>query len=243
MSIEEYLNTVHNLLVGFFPLTLSQKDNYLQLISSKINYYKPLIENKSKTALGNIELREYKFLVDDQYFEEGLKNRIIYALKKPFLELARMQHEDKLGLSIVSSHRQDVDSILYVPFGVYAKERIFAGSFSAPQPHLDRVVVHELSHILFSKIEGKRSKKHSKQDPQTEVIWNEGFAIYCSKVFFSNLYPPEIKVDPYLENLGKNYNVGAKKVQKIINLKGKEVLFEIPKRWPEFERTLNKYSL
>lgn len=243
MSIIKHLSRVYNALIGHFPLTHSQKENYLKIILSKVSYYQPLIESRTNVKLGDIGIREFKFSVDDQYYEWHQRNNLSHILMKPFYELKRMYAGDQTILA--TSPKNSINNILYVPFGDATKSKIYSQRIAGPNNlGIDESVVHELSHILFRRLEGRRMKKRCKKELcESCAEWNEGFATYCEKVFFSDIYPTGYIINQNLSEKPDIYQKGMNKIEKIIGIKGKSALLEIPKRWPEFEKELNNYKL
>ena len=96
---------------------------------------------------------------------------------------------------------------------------------------LDGTVVHELSHVLWQKLDGKHDDVNIfKQEFRKKHSLEEGFATYLSHKHFLNEYPN----DASLLEIPSKYRKRMGRVNELLETHGKEILFEIPKRWKEF---------
>ena len=224
---------------SYFPLPDSEKSRYMAKIKRKVAHYQPLIEVRTGVDLGTITVKEYRFSIDDFFGMTKPKTKAARMIIKPLFELYRMFQEESLNLAACSKN-----GAIYVPFGITTKSHILWQKHAPDKviDHTDESVVHELSHFLFRKL----GKSDSLKNESLSVIlkgseWEEGFASYCAQTLFLDFYPDRCIVRNS-GDLPKGYERGMHKIEKIIELRGKDALFEVPKRWKEFEKELIDYK-
>jgi hypothetical protein len=91
------------------------------------------------------------------------------------------------------------------------------------------LIVHELSHSQWDCISGFNYYN----DP---VDWDrhfffEGFATYCSEIYFKDIYPSGTTIVPVHDQFYQN---GKNAISKLVQKHSIDVLFKIPKNWKEF---------
>jgi len=223
----------------YFPLSKSQKTRHLGRVSSVVREYKQKIQDKTNIDLGAVEVKPYTAFPKDALEEvkrimlnsgkvDKSQISLLSKIARPLLEIIRMYREDWLDLATIGSQGK-----IYVPFGFTSKAKMYWESHGKSL-HLEQKVVHELSHILWDKLKGSEDSSDSLQD---EKVWNEGFATYCDEHYFRDLFPSGYEF--MNGDRPTIYRNGRKKVEAIIRERGDEALFQIPRRWAEFERDIS----
>jgi hypothetical protein len=229
-----------------FPTPKKKKEEFLNLVREKVDYYKPRIEEMCKIELGTIRVKDNK---------EWLSDVTCYLANMDALENAwkqgRIPKEIDFKLSyMTSSFAEALNAIplllhnsfsgadmryfngaIYVQF--YYMNRFTDIDFKERTKELDYTVVHELSHGLWAEIAG-----NVKSGFGEKRTWSEGFATYCADEYFADLYPEGAlkRIE-----LGDVYNEGKKKIEDVVTKHGEGILLEIPRRGKEFsEETLKR---
>jgi hypothetical protein len=120
------------------------------------------------------------------------------------------------------------DYSAYICFGLKSRALgIFDDAFRTR-----RAVVHEASHHIWFSIGGERAAKDlNKESSMWYKMWMEGFASYCQTRLFWDLYADEPQSTEYMPDC---YQIGCSLVEKVVNEKGEDILFQLPLRWREF---------
>jgi hypothetical protein len=95
----------------------------------------------------------------------------------------------------------------------------------------DGVMVHELFHVLWNKINNKDESKE-----RNYSFWSEGFAEYGQ---FNYFYDFILSGSTMMSGSGKKYIKGKKLIEKVINKYSEEVFLQIPLKWKEFDKEFN----
>ena len=241
MKILESLNLAR---VMYFPLTRKERERYLGLVRERVSYYSPLIEQKTGADLGDVEVKEYRYVIGDICREnkrklltelkelhngklgkfDELSIEMMYLTIRPIGELFRMTAEEFISMKVYNSS-------IYVGFGMLSKIEALNCLQKGESPYLDHVLIHELSHVLWDRLSDNMLHRNN-----FSAVWNEGFATYCERKHFREFYPSESKIGEYP---GKIYEIGEQRIRAVVERHGIEALLEIPNRWEEFERELS----
>lgn len=239
----------------FLPLSEKQKQAYLTRIEDKVRIYQPKIEQKTGINLGKIHvlpnmLHCYQHIYNAYYKLANAQDFPEY-FKIPFKTEAQQESVVQLAkvlaipltlifMPVIAAGAKFMDHVAYlaakddcvlVPLGIQTRQELSYEKFGK-NIHLDEKVVHELSHILWNRIED--SSGYAQRDfSLISDTWAEGFATYCHEEYFSDLYPRGYSVDKEL--VAGIYKKGKDRVQQVVNRYGIKALGVIPTQWQEFE--------
>ena len=206
----------------------AERDFFLGLYRSAVDFYKPRIEKKAGVALGDIAVRDYTCMLDDALRQEQSRLSSIRFVrqflfrKRPRFDLEAVTAAfDESAKNCCAAYRH---SAIYVSFR----------SGTAHEEVIARAVVHELAHALWEKLaarpltwrpKGKLMERYS--------LLVEGFATYAEQVWFLELYPISIRrtvQQSQLDPNGLHYR-GFRWVEQLVQEHGAQILMKIPKRW------------
>lgn len=233
-------NAVREIYGPLIPTSKLKREEILEKVRNKVEFYKPKIEEKCNIDLGEILVKDY-----DEWLKDWQRDNVDKEYVKPILlknsKLSKLETSlvslKVLGgtmlltpfiwsfMNIIGADMKHYNSSIYVPF--YFKNRLYGLDFEQREKQLDQSVVHELSHNLWYKLGGRDSFEKNGR------VWNEGFASYLEQVYFSDLYQREYQ----LAFCDKNniYSRGREKIEALVQRYGKEIVLQVPKRWQEFE--------
>lgn len=238
-NLEEMLIEIKGLFKYSFFISKKEKQKHLNRFKKGVEKYLPLIEKRIGIDLGEIKVKPYALIIDDVYnnylnnffglkynannLDKKIAKGVIYCFK-PFLELNRMLNEEKCR----ASYR---NSIIYVPFGIMTKTNLFVEFMHGQTQIVEEIVVHELTHGVWEKI----NNPYDEKDRKNLKLWSEGFATYGQLEWFSDFYPIS---QSHIHN-NFFYMQGKSLVQDVVKKYGEEILLEIPKKWQEFDKEFN----
>ena len=233
-------------LVGILPLTEKQKKDYVERVEEKRDFYQPLIEDKTGVKLGNVFVLPNRLAVKQDIYEMYTQlsdlelNKALAKTKSPtekrisnvllpFLAIPpamiigsiMLYHGERTEQKVSLSTK---DGCIRVPLGYRKKQMLFCEKIGSPST-LDELVVHELSHILWDKLENNNKLQKL---PSLEIT--EGFATYCQESFFADLYPKDYQLNT-VEFGSPVYDSGKKKIEELVAKYGENVLLKIPNNW------------
>lgn len=148
------------------------------------------------------------------------------------------RYADALMTSNVDASRKY--AACYFRRGIYV-------SFDSGVQHDEEVaatVVHELSHALWETISAASLHAHPfsnhriRPNEQEKLkLLGEGFAVYCERVWFLDIYPAYLRDSVQNRTLDPDtiYARGLRQVNRLVEQHGPEILLEIPKRWRELD--------
>jgi len=222
----------------------TKKENFKEYLVDMKDYYKKKMEKKIGFNMGKIKIdlsseKALKFSYDYiiKELKEVEKNNLPWKKQKDILNQSLMS----IGLYYAVS--KPIFSLMYsfvaaswnnkegvITFSDQYIDRVSNKIF---QDTKDGIMIHELSHALWYKINNKDESKIKNYKE-----WSEGFAEYGRIEYFNNL----ILSNSYglIKPMGKIYRNGYNKVKKIVERKGLEAYLEIPNRWQEFEKEIQK---
>jgi hypothetical protein len=232
---------------SYIPMKESEKEDYMKRIEERVSFYQPKIEQKTGVSLGKVyvipnilwlyqSLWECYQKVNNPDINEQAKDmsplqKVVARTMAPIVSIPLITI---LGIPMISlaKFRDELidlaagEDCIRVPFGMTTRQKLSAEKIGR-DIHLDEKVVHELSHILWNKLEDPNKE----QIIRGKHIWSEGFATYCQQEFFVDLYPQSYKFGDHL--LPRSYMNGKRKIEKAIDKYGKDILLQIPNRWSE----------
>lgn len=229
----------------FFPTPTKKREEFMNRVRERVDYYKPLIEEKFGINLGNVKVKDNKEWLPDLLYETAP----ILAAKHAWAD-GKVPTEIDFNLSFIGASIAEVialpptwlystiimnvdfrhnDGTIYVPFN-YAN-RFLDIDFKGRSKRMDYGVVHELSHTLWGRLSENKDR-----DFKVGRKWSEGFATYCTDVYFENIFPSRTQK---IYELPKVYTKGKEIIERVIAEHGENILLEIPKRWEEFQKELN----
>jgi len=224
----------------YFPTSKRKKQAFLEKARKKADYYKPRIEEKSGLYLGKVGVKDNQewlsdvasFIANKSAVENAWKQGRVptegdYRVNYAFVSLMESIVAFPLWLynSFHGCEMRHQNNTIYLPF--YYIHRLVDPDFKKRTDNLDYTIVHELSHAVWGRIAGGDKGK-----PFFE--WRqlfEGFATYCADNYFAEFYPEGAKTN--FDGLPKSYINGKKKIEKLVEKYGEEIVLEVPKRWKE----------
>ena len=229
------------------PLSEKEKQEYVRRVEEKRDFYQPRIEEKTRVDLGKVFVLPTGLgtaqIIYDKYTQlSNIANTheiekfswpqrtfikaiapITAAPITAIMSIPWLYHMAKMEQKAAM---MAVDDCIFVPFGYISRFNLIMEKMGDPSD-LDELVVHELSHILWSKL----AQKH-KQETLPPRLISEGFATYCQQNFFSDLYPKNYIIDE--KTMTDSYLAGKKKIENLVAKYGKDIVLKIPARWPYF---------
>ncbi len=221
------------ILYCYIPLPKKERDAYLGRVRSLVEKYKPMIEEETGINLGDVSIKELRYIFKDateKFKSTGRINEDL-ELTKTNLFLFRL-----IG-GLFRLYKEDVtqmiysNSTLYVPSGMPTKANIIFDEENGKGMHLDKIVIHELSHHLWDLLETANMPVPARHKGNSEKsVYMEGFASYCEKDRFRRFYTEKESVSDSFWD-GRVYKNGRNKVKKLVQIYGEEVLIKIPTEW------------
>ncbi|MBU2576124.1 MAG: hypothetical protein KKF50_00200 [Nanoarchaeota archaeon] len=203
---------------ALLPTSRRKKENFLEKVRERVDYYKPRIEERCRVSLGNVKVKDNKIWLSDHVYDRAWNQAIEVAwdegripTKKDFygsfatFSILEALMIGPIGLFNVvrgADFRQH-NNIIYTPFNL--ANRIMDVGFEERAKRLDYGVVHELSHVLWKKILGRDEGGYFGEGRK----WFEGFATYCADCHFEDFYPVGTKK---MTDLLKVYSDGKKRI-------------------------------
>jgi len=227
----------------FFPTPRKKREEFLDRVREKVEFYKPKIEERCNLTLGVVKVKDNREWRDDIFYgtngvawkrsiEEAWKsgrapNRIDFMLGYSTAGMAELIMRFPLFLYNTFSGplMRHHNNTLYVPF--YYANRFMDIDFKRRTELLDYSVVHELSHSVWDELAGNEDHLHD-----GGRIWFEGFATYCAESYFADLYPEGTEKH---SNLPKLYLNGKGKIEELVASHGEDIILEIPSKWKSFK--------
>ena len=203
MRRENFTDLIKETYGLFFPTPKKKREEFLEKVRKKVDYYKPKIEEKCKLNFGEIKVKDNKEWLEDITLEDAWNNAIKNAWKQ-----GRIPNETDFTFSFIASSimksiamiplwiyntfsgvdMRHHNNTLYVPF--YYMNRFIDLNFKKREKKLDYIVVHELSHSLWDK-KSESNRPLNVFGPSRQ--WFEGFATYCADNFFVDFYPNNVE--------------------------------------------------
>lgn len=222
-----------------FPTSEKKKKEFMDEVRQKVDYYKPRIEERCKISLRDVKVKDNREWLSDLLSETAYIRAIENAWEAGKVPTEIDYRFSFLGASVIESLMvtpiwlynslsgtdfRQYDDTIYVPF--YYINRFMDMDFKRRINGLDYGVVHELSHVLWDRI------NKNKDGPFGEWRkWFEGFATYCADDYFADFYSGETEKR---FDLPKVYTDGKKRIEELIKGNGKGILLEVPRKWKEF---------
>lgn len=235
----------------YIPMSEKQKEEYMQRIEDKKDFYQPQIEEKTGVSLGkvyvlpnmlwikqelyNVYAKTCNPQINEQAKDMGPLQRQFVRATAPIIAAPLVALIGTPLVGFVKLQDQTIklaagDDSIRVPFGFDTRMSLWREKRRG-STDLDAAIVHELSHILWHRIEDKQkaSKVYSRE-------LNEGFATYCHEEYFRDIYPDNYILD--MDMVGGIYKTGKNKIEKMIAKYGSEILLQIPSKWPELIKSM-----
>lgn len=227
----------------FTPTPQRVREEFLDEVRGKVDFYKPRIEEKCGVYLGKISVKDRSEWLSDKISVllnvqllrefssrgEGFPTKEDYEKLRGKKSLAKAIYTlpEFVLHSFKGFEMQYDESCLYVPFNY--RNRIGDIGFKERRQIMDCAVVHELSHALWECLGGANpSEEHNSK------LYGEGFATFCELIYFKKFYPEGTPVRTNLD-LSDFYRECLKKIYEISML-GRISLLDIPEKWQEYER-------
>lgn len=223
----------------FFPISRRKREDFLERVRGKVEYYKPRIEDRCEIDLGDVKVKDNRDWLSDVIYGSACRKAVEYAWEQRRVPTKRDFRESFMAASVA-------EAIMFVPIGLYnimrgADFRQHNGTIYVPFNYMNRFmgidfkkrterldygVVHELSHTLWERILGK-SDGYLGEGRK----WFEGFATYCADDYFADFYPEKTEK---MTDLSRVYTEGKERIEKLVAKHETRILLEVPKRWEEF---------
>jgi hypothetical protein len=216
----------------------AERDFHLSIYRLAVDYYKPRIEKRSGVSLGDIAVWEFEKLPGHEMAEiSRQKSRWLpYVLWRLLHGKRLSKYAEQLARSNAIAGRRYT--------ACYFRRAIYV-SFASGVQHEEEVattVVHELSHALWETLSGvpfhaqpSGTERLRPKDRRILKLLIEGFAVYCEKAWFLDLYPGHLRESVQKRKLIPDsvYERGFLQVNRLVEKYGSEIVLEIPKRWHE----------
>jgi hypothetical protein len=206
----------------------AERDFFLGLYRSAVDFYKPRIEKKTGVALGDIAVRDYTCMLDDALRQEqsqlwGVRfvRQFLFRKRPRFNMEALTAAFDESAKNCCAAYRR---SAIYVSFR----------SGTAHEEAIAPTVVHELAHALWEKLAARPLTWRPKAKLRERYgLLVEGFATYAEQVWFLDLYPNSIRRTVQQSQLDPNgiHDRGFRWIEQLVQEHGAQILMKIPKRW------------
>jgi hypothetical protein len=214
----------------------ADKQFFLGLYRCAVSEYKPKIEQRTGVEIGDIEIKDFGELDRDRmqeleqarqpFLRRLLRRSAIKAWLKEYREAFAATHSERAN-SCVACYR---NNCIYVSFAPGVEYHEFGIVFTT---------IHELTHALWERIEGKplhsrRDVSNTEQDKFCLLV--EGYSTYAENSWFLDMYPQSVKRDRWRARPtpGSLHERGMLRVTELVKHHGSQILLEIPRRWREF---------
>jgi hypothetical protein len=206
----------------------AERDFFLGLYRSAVDFYKPRLEKKTGIALGDIAVRDYTCMLDDALRQEQSRHSSVRFVRQ-FLFRKRPRFDmkavtagfDESAKNCCAAYRQRA---IYISFR----------SGTAHEEAIAPAVVHELAHALWEKLAARPLTWRPKAKLMERYsLLVEGFATYAEQVWFLELYPISIRTTVRQSQLDPNgiHFRGFRWIEQLVQEHGAQILMKIPKRW------------
>ena len=228
----------------FFPTSKDKREEFLQKVREKVDYYQPKIEERCNISIGDVKVKDncewnndvlygvggiaWKHSIESAWKKGRVPNKFDFILHYSVAGLTELLLKFPIFMynTFVGAEMRHHNHTIYVPF--YYVNRLTDFLSKSRIRYLDYFVVHELSHSVWDELSG------GQEYPLFERGWIEGFTTYCADIHFADLYPEGMKKFSD-SDLPKLYVNGRKKIEELVNKYGNEIVLEIPSRWKEFK--------
>lgn len=222
------------------------KKQYLDICTEKVAHYKQGIEEKTGIDLGDLKVSSTFALpahrvrshLMEFYFLNEKRNVLFDACAISLVPFV-------YGASLVSAIRPDYMAFYAALVGVdptiFFNTRLrntLSLENSDTIDSLDVPLVHELSHRLWHAILNDASISGDTRFNRRFPFLSEGYADYCATTYFSELYPSDLKVQPFHFLDDPETMPGIKRIESFVKAHGEGILLEIPKRWDELDSSM-----
>jgi len=238
-ALQGFYDLVRETYGPFFPTSRKKREEFLERVRDKVEYYKLRIEDRCEIELGDVKVKDNKHWLSDVVYGSAHKKAVENAWEQGRVPTKMDFHASFMTASIAEAimfgpillynvmggadFRQH-NGTIYVPFNYM--NRFMDIDFKKRTERMDYGVVHELSHTLWEKILGK-TDGHLGEGRK----WFEGFATYCADDYFADFYPEGTE---RMSDLSKVYTEGKERIEKLVAKHGTQILLEVPKRWEKF---------
>jgi hypothetical protein len=216
------------------PPGAAEREFLLAVYRRAVDFCQPKIEKRTGVALGRIEVRDCAEF--HQHVADELERRYwlpIRMFRRLFLRQRVREVSQRLAATYAESARNC--SAVYYGGAIYVS---FMGG-TAHEDAMAIVVMHELSHALWERLEGKplvwglRARKGNAADRERFDLLSEGSASYAERIWFVDLYPPSARdvLARWKLQPDSPRSKGLHRVQQLVEEHGPGILLEIPKRW------------
>jgi hypothetical protein len=200
-----------------------------------VDEYQPKIEKRTGISLGQIAVRDFR--ESDQDFMRDLEGATLpwiarvfrrAAFKSRFIqwrEYLKSTHDKRAAACMACYHRNTI----YVSFSQGTQTHEFGIAYA---------VVHELSHALWERLAGQSLSQRPRGkafDHEKFQLFVEGFATYAEFIWFLDIYPRSVQesVKHAIPKPDTVHYRGMKRIEELVQEKGRDILYEVPKRWRE----------
>jgi ClpA/ClpB-like protein len=214
----------------------AERGFFVGLFRSAVDYYKPKIEKRTGVDLGNIAVWDYDRMHEhaSEIYRRQISPWRVGIVRSIILRRRlRMQASEIAAKYAKKAHECTASyfrSAIYISFHGGARH----------EESVATTTVHELSHALWERISGhpldaqwNGDKPLGPQDIDNYQLFVEGYATYAECVWFADLYPrgAEANWRRYQSMPGSVYLHGFRRIEKLVQQRGSQILLEIPKLW------------
>jgi hypothetical protein len=245
IDISLFRDILEEIYLASIPTPEKKREAFMDRVREKVNYYQPRIEKKCGVSLGKVKVKDNKELLSDFVCNNAHINALRLAWKngrvpteldytRGFIKAKMIASSLTLMDALFIAYFKHYNNTIYVPFNYM--NRLMDIDFEERAKGIDYGVVHELSHTLWNKLDGRGlfgKEINSRKEFKEGRRWMEGFATYCCEDYFADLYTEETKIGSPLPRL---YKEGKEKIKGAVAKHGEEILLKIPKVWRELAK-------
>jgi len=217
------------------PGTDAEREFFLRLYQSAVDFYKPRIEKRTGVALGRIAVWDHSQLHRDVL--KVLRRQTGPRVVGFFRSLALRRRLRRYSQTIAAEYADHARACAarYFRNAVY----VSFDSNTAHEQGLAMNAVHELAHVLWERLEGEPldakwlTGRLAEKGMEEFRVLVEGYATYAERIWFLDLYPIGLRQDVQRSPLdpASIRSRGLRRVQELVEQHGPEILLKIPQQW------------
>ena len=232
-------------------MVLAVSEEYLQLCRERVAYYTPLVEKRTNTCLQELEvaaLSEFSSYFVKPFkrdfrteLQQTAQDRVYNGQGYPYFWVSAFF---PIGDRVFDAFAFMLFSITFNFTGfrkirslyedrtlfVNTKKRRIRGVLK-DEIGVDRIAMNGLGHLLWTELGGEDPFGKCAAEEAREI--EPGFAAYCERVAFSDLYPAKGNFDgDWFSDLEEQ---GFAKIGQMVKKYGLDILLRVPREWKSLE--------
>lgn len=220
----------------------SKRQEILQRSSSAVAHYQPKIEQRVSRLAGiPIEIGDVE-VKDMQELDRYLREEFLDSTKKIPNPVKRFLAKNVVYPLVVfpaskarRNQAQNDFSAIYHNNGIYHS---FEGGLPSDN-QIPAIVIEELTHGLWENGLGGKSPFDVVNNPVFDMYY-EGFSFFGVTKWFADFLPNDVRKesDTMSSSASAKYRLGRDRIERLVDLKGEQVLLEIPMNWESLHKEL-----